>query len=305
MFGLGERAVGLDISEGTVRVVVLKKRGKQFVLAGVGVGEVASWADEAEATQAILTALQGAGAKRGDPVVCSIGGPEVVVKNVKLPTNIPLPQVLDAVRWHFRENSLLPAADVLFDAQIVKDKVNGEMNVLAVCAPKALIDQRFALMGRAHLTLRHMDVEPLATVNAVLDLQRVALEETLALLSIKEREPFLALFNRQTGNVLIRYLGGAGSLAAMIEEIRTSVAYFQADLAAGSRLRCFYCSREELFAQIRDEMGGLFSNWDLSEPAGSFDPLSVLEWEKSILPPGKSIEGPELAHGVGLALRAL
>jgi hypothetical protein len=306
LLGLSKRGVGLEISEDAVRAVLLKKRGPQMVLAGVGLGEIPSWTDEQGAAHAVLRALKGAGARRRDPLVCSVGGPEVVIKHVRLPT-IPLPRVLEAVRWHFKETGLLPEADALFDAQVLDSSPNGEMNILAVCAPRALVNKHLKLLDTAGIAPRHMDVGPLATLNAFLGLQRVGRDETVVLLSLSERAPFLCLFNVQSGVPLIRYFSERlKSPATIVEEIRTSVTYFQAELAsAGASLRCAYCGREERFAELKGQIEGLFGLWNLQQPPALFDPLSILEWEKSILPPGKPIEGGELAQAVGLALRVL
>ena len=304
VLGLGGRGVGLDIGEERVRAALLKRKGQQLTLAGVGVSEIAYAGNEGAITQAILEALESAGRRRRDPVACSVGGPEVVVKTVKLPT-LPLDRVLDAVKWHFQENGLLASTDAVFDAQILQP-TNGQMNILAVCAPITLIGKRLRMLEGVHITPRRMDVEPLVNLNAFLTIEGLGQDETLVLISLNGPVPCLCLFNRQKGETLIRYIPEAlVSPAAAVEEIRTSVAYFQAEIAPGSSLRCIYCGREEGFVPLKEKMADLFVLWNLSTPPATFDPLSIMEWEGSILPPGKSIEGAELTQAVGLALRAL
>jgi len=302
--GFGGRGVGLDIGEERVRAALLKRKGQQLTLAGVGVSEIAYAGNEGAITQAILEALESAGRRRRDPVACSVGGPEVVIKTVKLPT-LPLDRVLDAVKWHFQENGLLASSDAVFDAQILQP-TNGQMNILAVCAPMTLISRRLRILEGVHITPRHMDVEPLVNLNAFLTVEGLGQDETLVLISLNGPVPCLCLFNRQKGETLIRYIPEAlVSPAAAVEGIRTSVAYYQAEIAPGSSLRCIYCGREEDFSQLKEKMADLFVLWNLSTPPATFDPLSIMEWEGSILPPGKSIEGAELTQAVGLALRAL
>jgi len=303
--GLGGRGVGLDIGEERVRAALLKRKGQQLILAGVGVSEIAYAGNEGAITQAILEALESAGRKRRDPVACSVGGPEVVVKTVKLPT-LPLDRVLEAVKWHFQENGLLAASDAVFDAQILQSTNGGQMTILAVCAPMTLISRRLRILEGVHITPRHMDVEPLVDLNAFLTVEGLGQDETLVLISLNGPVPCLCLFNRQKGETLIRYIPEAlVSPAAAVEGIRTSVAYYQAEIAPGSSLRCIYCGREESFSQLKEKMADLFVLWNLSTPPATFDPLSIMEWEGSILPPGKSIEGAELTQAVGLALRTL
>ena len=72
MMGLGARGVGLDIGEDAVRAVLLKKKGRQFILAGVGLSEFSAPDDEQGVAQAVVAALTGAGAKKHDPLVCAI-----------------------------------------------------------------------------------------------------------------------------------------------------------------------------------------------------------------------------------------
>ncbi|MBI4529744.1 MAG: pilus assembly protein PilM [Deltaproteobacteria bacterium] len=300
------RAVGVDIGDDVVRAVVLKKRGQQFIAAGVGVSEIPLTDDWREAGQALAEALKGAGAKKRDPVVCSIGGPQVIIRLVKLPA-IPLQRIVEAIRWQFRETGLLPEGDLVFDAQVLQTTPGGELNILAVCAPRGLLDKKLKLVETAGIVPLHIDVEPLATLNAFLSLQSVALDETIVLVSLSEPLPFLCLYNRQSQFPLIRYFSeGLENPASIVEEIRTSVTYFQAELAApGTSLRCLYCGNQERFAGLKDQMASLLNLWNLREQAAAFDPLAILEWERSILPAGKLIQGTELAQAVGLALRAL
>ncbi len=267
--------------------------------------DIAYPGNEGATTKAIVEALECAGKKRRDPLACSIGGPQVVIKSVKLPP-LPLARVLDAVKWHFQENGLLPAGDAVFDAQVLKPANGDQMKILAVCVPNALIERRLKVLEAAHLTPCCVDVEPLVTLNAFLALEGLGEDETLVLISLNKPMPFICVFNRQSGDTLIRYMPEAfENPTAAVENIRTSVAYYQAEIAAGSDLRCVYCGREELFSQLREKMANIFVVWNLTEGPANFDPLSIMEWETSILPPGQSIDGTELAQAVGLALRAL
>jgi len=303
--GIGGKGVGLDIGEERVRAVRLKRRDKHLIMAGVGVSDIAYPDNEGATVKAILEALAGAGRKRRDPLACSIGGPQVVIKSIKLPA-LPLARVLDAVKWHFQENGLLPSGDAVFDAQVLQPANGDQMKILAVCVPNALIERRLKVLAAAHLTPRHVDVEPLVTLNAFIALEGLGQDETLVLISLNKPVPFVCVFNRQSGDTLIRYMPEAfENPAAAVENIRTSVAYYQAEIAPGSNLRCVYCGREELFSQLREKMMNLFVVWNLTEAPANFDPLSIMEWESSILQPGISIDGTELAQAVGLALRAL
>lgn len=305
MLALGARGVGLDIGAEQVRAVLLKKRRQQFVLAGIGLSQIPQEADDLAVAEAVKSALREAGARKSDPVCSAVGGPAVVVKGIKVPP-IPLPRVLEAVKWDFREHGLVSDEDLIFDAQILGKSADGQMSILAVCAPQEMVEHHQRILSMAGVTPQKLDVESLAILNALLTLQGFASEETLVLLGMVPVIPFLCVYHREAGAPLVRYFQDQNQSASVaVEEIRTTVAYFQSRFAIGSALRCVQCGEERIFAELKREMQGLLALWNHQDPPAAFDPLSILEWEKSILPAGKSIEGPQLAQAVGLAMRML
>ena len=182
------------------------------------------------------------------------------------------------------------------------------MHILAVCAPRELLQHRLRILRMAGVTPRRMEVGPLAILNAVLALQGVARDETMILLSTEAEVPFLCIYQRSAGAPLVRYFQDQyHSAAALIAGIRTAVAYFQSELVAGSTLRFVYCGKDSGFSELKGELQGLLALRNHSGDPTLFDPLSMpeLKWGKSILPAGKSIEGPQLAQAVGLAIAAL
>jgi hypothetical protein len=120
-----------------------------------------------------------------------------------------------------------------------------------------------------------MDVEPLVTLNAVLALEGIGQDETLVLISLNKPAPFLCVFNQKSCGTLIRYIPQAfENPAATADDIRTSVAYFQAEIASGSSVRCVFCNREVLSSQLKEKMADLFVRWNVPEGPATFDPLS-------------------------------
>ena len=307
MSWLGAQGVGLDIGAEQVKAVALKKRGRQFILAGLGLSEIPLRADDDMVARAVKAALQEAGAGKY-PVVCTaVGGPTVVIKGIKVPS-IPLSRALEVVTWNFREHGLIPAGEAIFDAQILGTSAEGQMQILAVCAPQELFQQRLRILRLAGVTPRRIEVGPLAILNAILALHGVARDETVILLSTEAEVPFLCLYQRSAGAPLVRYFQEQyHSAAALIAEIRTAVAYFQAELAVGSALRFVYCGKGSVFAELKEELQVLLALRNHVDDPILFDPLSMpeLQWEKSVFPVGKSIEGPQFAQAVGLAIAAL
>ena len=307
MFCLGTKGVGLDIGAEQVKAVAVKKRGQQFILAGIGLSEIPLRADDDTVAQAVQSALQEAGAGKHPAVCAAVGGPSVVIKGIKVPP-IPLSRVLEAVTWNFREHGLIPVGEAIFDAQILGTSAEGQMHILAVCTPRELFQHRLHILRMAGVTPKRIEVEPLAILNAILALQGVDRDETVVLLSTEAEVPFLCIYQRSAGAPLVRYFQDQDQSAAeLLAGIRTSVAYFQSELAVGSALRFVYCGKDSVFAELKGELQGLLALGNYSGAPTLFDPLSMPElgWEKSILPAGKSIEGPQLAQAVGLAMAAL
>ena len=78
-----QRAVGLDIAGGVVRALALDGSVEKPRITGAGLAAIPSGADGAASAQAIQAALAQAGVN-GDAVITSVGGPEVVVRQLTL-----------------------------------------------------------------------------------------------------------------------------------------------------------------------------------------------------------------------------
>ena len=293
---MGVRVVGLDIGAEQVRAVALQKQRHQCILTGVGLRAIPRRADDEVVAQAVKVALRDTGAGKNAAVCAAIGGPEVLVKGLQLP-RIPLPRVLEAVRWNLREHGLLPVGGAFLDAQVMSTSAEGQMQILA----------------RAGVVPQKMDVEPLALLNAVLAMHEMAMDETLVFLSLA---PALICVHRAAaGAPLIRYLENQPeSVADMVAEIRTAVAYFQSQLGAGSAIRVVYCGPQSACAELQEAMQGLLALWSQRAAPILFDPLARLAGTARVLAlagtaraltADKSIDGSQFAQAVGLAMRAL
>ena len=228
-----------------------------------------------------------------------------MVKGIQLP-RMPLTRVLEAVRWNFREHSLLPSAGAVLDAQVLSTSAEGQMHIMAVCVPRELLEQRRRILALAGVTPQKMDVEPLALLNAILALQGVATDETLVLLSLVSEAALVCVYHAAAGAPLISYLHDQHESAAeMLGEIRTAVNYFQSQLAEVSTLRFVYCGPKSVFAELQEGLSELLALWNHHDDPILFDPLAKLEGAQRLLPADTSIEGSQFAPAVGLAMRAL
>ena len=302
---MSARAVGLDIGVEQVKAVALQKRRHQCILTGVGLIMIPKQANDETVAEAVKSALREAGAGKSAAICAAVGGPSVVVKGIQLPRT-PLPRVLDAVRWSFREYGLLPSAGAVLDAQVLSTSAEGQMHIMAVCVPQDLVDRRLRLLTRAGVTPQKMDVQPLALLNAFVALHGVDTDETLVLLSLVPEAVLICVYHAAAGAPLIRYLHDQhASAAEMLSEIRTAVTYFQSLLAEVSTLRFVYCGPKSVFGELQEGLLELLALWNQHDAPMLFDPLTKLEVAQRFLPADTSMEGSQLAPAVGLAMRVL
>src|SRR5262249_31354199 len=133
-----ERAVGLDVGSGSIRVLVLERRRGDVVAVGRGAASIEAAADPRQYSQAIHAAWAQAGAD-GEPVIAAVGGPEVVIRQVSLPP-VPPAKILPALEIQHRDLGLLPPGEAVTDAQVLrKSKDGGSNEILSVSVPKARI----------------------------------------------------------------------------------------------------------------------------------------------------------------------
>ena len=306
------RAVGLDIGAEQVKAVALQKQRNQYILTGVGLRAIPRRADDEVVAEAVKMALRDAGASKRTAICAAVGGPEVLVKGIQLP-RIPLPRVLEAVRWSLREHGLLPARGALLDAQVMSTSAEGQMQILTVCAPQELVEQRLQILAKAGVVPQKMDVEPLALLNTVLAMHEMAMDETLVLISLVPA--LLCVYRAATGAPLIRYLENPeDSVTDMVAEIRTTVAYFQTWHATESAIRVVYCGPQSACAELQEAMQELLALWNQRVAPILFNPLARLEGAARVLASAgtarvrtvdQAIDGAQFAQAVGLAMRAL
>ena len=215
-----QRAVGLDIGAGVVRAMVLEGTSDRARITGTGAVPIPTGSDGTTTAQAIHAALAQASAD-GEPVVAAVGGPDVVVRQLTLPP-LPPDRVLPALELQHREFGLLAPSEGLLDAQILQ-RSKGECLVLAVSAPKSVVDGRLRLLEQAAVKLRTLDVEPLAVLNAARHLGRLEPRELLVALDLGEERAVLCLLSER-GPVVVRYLDvGASAIVDRLRGARVAV----------------------------------------------------------------------------------
>ena len=331
------RAVGLDIGSRVVKAMTLQRRAHGLRLTGVGVAPVEG-AGLGQVAAAIHAALAQARAD-GEPVVAAIGGPEVVIRQVSLPP-LPRTRIVSALEMQHREFGLLPPAEAVLDAQIFRrSNGDGSAKILAISAPRALVEERARLLQQAAVRVKILDVEALALLNGVLYLTELEPGELLVAVTVGQRRTTLCLFS-EDGPVVARYLEvGAEAfterlgldphigprsgdsfrrepaapdppeaeercrdlIGLMAEEIRLSVAFYRSEYDRESLPRYVLGGWMGL-----PQLGGwLEDRLGLGSPFELMDPLQAFETEGPRSLDESSPPGPEFLQAFGLALRGL
>jgi type IV pilus assembly protein PilM len=198
------RAVGLDVGSEAVRALAVERKGKGFAIAGGSRTPIQDATDPAQLGQAINAALASAGGE-GAPIIASISGPDIVIRQVSLPV-LPHSRILAALEMQHREFGLLPPDEAVLDAQLVRRSKDGtSTEVLAVAAPRVLVEERSRLFQQASVKIQTLDVEALALLNAAVQITGMETGELLVAVTIGQQRTVLSLLSDQ-GPVVARYL---------------------------------------------------------------------------------------------------
>ena len=335
-----QRVVGLDVGRGSVKALVLERRGSEDIVVGRGVSRIESTLDNRHTAQAIHTALAAAGAT-GEPVIAAVGGPDIVIRQVSLPP-LPPAKIIPALEIQYRELGLLPPGESVMDAQVLRRSKDGTSHdVLSISVPKALVDERTRVLQAASVTVQTLDVEPLALLNAALYITGLEIGELLVLLNVGRQSSSLCLFS-EGGPVVARYLDvGAEAFSEQL-----SAAFGTSSPATESFLRgipatelpraqracrdlveriaedmrlslTFYRTEYDRDSLPRYAIGGWsdlapLGRWvseriGLSAPLELMDPFKAVELRlKATIPaPDAAASGPQYLQAFGLALRGL
>ena len=335
-----QRVVGLDVGHGSVKALVLERRGAQDIVVGRGVSRIESTLDNRQTSQAIHTALAAAGAG-GESVVAAVGGPDIVIRQVSLPP-LPPARIIPALEIQYRELGLLPPGESVLDAQVLRRSKDGVgQDILSISVPRALVEERSRVLQAAAVRVQALDVEPLALLNAAIYITGLEAGELLVLLNVGRTSSTLCLFSEQ-GPVVARYLdvgaeafseqlrGTFGASASSPESFVRAIP--AADLpraqfacrelveriAGDMRLSLnFYRTEYDRDSAPRYAIGGwsdlaalprwLAERVGINAPLELMDPFKVvdLRLKAGVPTPGGDVAGPQFLQAFGLALRGL
>ena len=197
MFRFGHKdVIGLDIGSYAVKTVHLSKARNNWAVTSAAIVEISlEGADnpkrqEANTVRAIQNCLRII-PTRTNLAVCSVGGPEVAIRNFDFPVLQP-EEMEKALMLEARQVCPFTTTDIVVDYNLVTDGRDRAKGYL-VAATGELIRSKLRLSKDAHLNCTLMDVDALALLNCFKEVEQPGPEHGTAVLNIGGRHTTLAV----------------------------------------------------------------------------------------------------------------
>lgn len=178
---------GLDIGSSAVKMVQLHKKEGDYIVTAAGFADIDGGASdndsrrEINTLKAIRQCLQSSGIQ-GKFAVCSVGGPESVVRRFTFPA-MPPEEVAGAVLLEAKQVSPFNTDEGVVDYQLLPGDKK-ETNGILVAATNRILKERTRFAEKALLQSVLVDVDGLALSNCFEEYQKYETSQTTAILNI-------------------------------------------------------------------------------------------------------------------------
>jgi len=228
-----KNTLGLDIGSHTLKAVEIRGGLREQSLAFVGVIELAleAIAQEqgmeemrASSLHRILNRID----TRHTRIVTSVGGPSVVVRQIRMPL-LPRKKFLSSLRWEVRRH--IPfKEEIVFDAQVLAtDKKGKQMDVLVAVMIKEEMDAYLNLLSKVNIRPDVVDIGPLAIMNCLLKKNHIQDSQTIVVLEMGARCTNLSIFSKED-SFFNRCIPIAGNRFTQELQDRLGVSYQEAEV---------------------------------------------------------------------------
>lgn len=212
-----KQAFGLDVSDASIEVLALAKKGEEIKIKGYGRQELPSAKlvenglikEKKELAENIRQVLKEAKPKPIDNNFCLVSLPssQVFTYLFHLPAKLSQKELSDALIYEAEQVFPLSTGELYTDWRII-GKINESQEVFFAGAKKQLIDDWLETLKIANLTPLVFDLEPLSLGRALI--QEIPQGEAILLIDIGQRTSVFSLFNER-GLVFNHYLRVAGN----------------------------------------------------------------------------------------------
>lgn len=180
LFSQKTKSFGLDISDLSLKIANIEKKGKNIELSSVGACDVPKGVlkagqiqDEAALVKAVQQALKNVKGQeiRTKNVACCLPEEKSFLDVLHLPV-LPEEEIANAVRFEAENHIPVPLSEVYFDFELIKPldqnnpvqkvKPKKQLEVLIAATPKNIVDSYLSVLKKAGLRTVAMEVEPLS-----------------------------------------------------------------------------------------------------------------------------------------------
>ncbi|GBE16496.1 cell division protein FtsA [bacterium BMS3Abin15] len=188
--------IGLDLSDLSIKVIQLERKGKKNVIADLGSAEMAIGSisggeivNKENVIAAIKKAISNAKPRaiKAKNVICSLPETKAFLRIINIP-RMKEKEVEGAIKWEIEANIPLPIDQVYYDWQLLDknfSREDGNMSVLIVAVSQDVVNQFTDIIEQAGLTAANMEIESIAQARSLLD--RKEKEKTTLVIDIGDR----------------------------------------------------------------------------------------------------------------------
>ncbi|OGZ33993.1 MAG: hypothetical protein A2Y98_00825 [Candidatus Portnoybacteria bacterium RBG_19FT_COMBO_36_7] len=206
MFFSKSSAFGLDISDLSIKIALLKQTGKHIQLASFGrqdipenVIESGVIKKEEELISLMKKAVSEAKGQKIKTEFCVVSLPETesYIRVIQLP-KIKQEEIPEAIKWELEANIPVPLDELYFDWQEITrtSSQKNHLNVLIGALPKTLVDPYFNVIKKAGLSPLAFEIESVATARALIKEEVSA--ESVIIIDLGGKKTTLAVFGDDT-----------------------------------------------------------------------------------------------------------
>jgi type IV pilus assembly protein PilM len=176
MFSSKFSAFGLDLSDLSIKIALLKEAGGHLELVSFGRQEIPENVIEGgvikkedELIALIKRAVDDVQGQKIKTQHCIVSLPETesYIRMVQLP-KIKNEEIPEAIKWELEANIPIALDDIYFDWQVVDKTSENQLNILVGALPKALVDPYLSVIKKAGLKPLAFEIESVATLQALI-----------------------------------------------------------------------------------------------------------------------------------------
>lgn len=197
---------GIDLSDLSIKIIDLKKRGRYFELASFGRQEIPAGLiengeikKESELIEIIKAAIQNVRGEKIKTDYCVVSLPETesFVRLVHLPL-MEKTEIAEAIKWEIEANIPLALTEVYYDWHVIESAAEhaDHLDIIIGVLPKKTVDPYLTVLKKAGLKPFIFEIESLAIARALVPAGNCP--APLAIIDFGAKKTGLAIFSGQT-----------------------------------------------------------------------------------------------------------